>query len=133
MLSLLISIPISAFGVWLLARTVGLFRRFKASRGWWIVLIAIQFAGGYVGFRLAYLDLKISPTFRWVGAPMPIGFFALEGERWTDFVPPLLVQLPNLLADIFTPIVILSILLLLAWRWRGRRGLCGPAANRRME
>jgi hypothetical protein len=121
MLSVLISLPLIALGAWLLWKIVALFRYGSAGRAWWIAMVVIIPAGGIAGYRLARLDLRMSETFRWVGVPMPIGFFQLEEGRWTDFIPPFPVQLLNLLVDVLVPIMVLLGVLLLTWRL-GNRG-----------
>ena len=121
MLSIFISLPLVALEAWLLRKIVALFRRGSAGRVWWIAMAVIIPAGGIAGYRLARLDLRMSETFRWVGVPMPIGFFQLEEGRWTDFIPPFPVQLLNLLVDVLIPIMVLLVVLLLTWRL-GHRG-----------
>lgn len=121
MLSILITIPLALFGGWLVWRTGALLRRQKASWGWWLALAIVFLGGGYLGFRLGCLDLKVSPTFRWVGVPMPIVFFQLEGQNWTDFVLPTPIQWLNLLADVLIPVCILTGFLRLTWRLK-RKG-----------
>ncbi len=118
MLSLFISIPIAALALWLLGNTTRRMWRLRASRAWWAGLIIIVLAGGYAGFRLGYHEIQASVTLRWVGLPLPIGFFALEGERWTDFIPPPPVQWMNFIADILIPILVLLIPLAIVWRRR---------------
>jgi hypothetical protein len=129
MLSVFISIPVAALGAWLVWRSIKFFRHHKADRSWWVALAVILVGGGYLGFRLGCLDLRVSPSFRWVGLPLPIGFFQLEGDRWTDFVPPPPIQWLNLLADILVPIIVLLALLLLAWRWGPARSPADSGAN----
>jgi hypothetical protein len=116
MLSAFISVLLIGIVLWVLWTTIGLFRRASARGGWWTALIVIVTAGGVAGYRLARVDLRISGTFRWVGLPMPIGFFQLEEGRWTDFVPPFPVQLLSLLADVLVPIALMLSVLLLTWR-----------------
>ena len=118
MLSFLISIPIIALALWLTVRTAFRMLRLKASWTWWTALSVIVLLGGYAGFRLGYCEIQTSPTFRWVGLPLPIGFFAFEGDHWTDFIPPQPVQWMNFLADILSPILILVIPLAVIWRTR---------------
>jgi hypothetical protein len=60
--------------------------------------------------------------------PLPIGFFQLEDEHWTDFIPPPSIQCLNLLGDILTPVVIMLGVLLLVWRWRAK-GRTQPAPD----
>jgi hypothetical protein len=116
MLGPLISIPLIGLAVRLCWKVVALFRRGSAGTYWWIAFLFIVAAGASGGYRLARVDLRVSPTFRWVGLPMPIGFFQLEEGRWTDFIPPLPIQLLNLLADVVVPITVLLPCLLLTWR-----------------
>lgn len=116
MLGPLISIPLIGLGVWLCWKVAALFRRGSAWTCWWIAFLVIVTAGAIGGYGLARVDLRVSPTFRWVGLPMPIGFFQLEEGRWTDFIPPLPIQLLNLLADVLVPITVLLTCLLLTWR-----------------
>jgi hypothetical protein len=75
---------------------------------------------GYAGYRLGYCEIQTSPTFRWAGLPLPIGFFVLEGDHWTDFIPPPPVQWTNFLADILAPVLILVIPFFVIWRRRDR-------------
>jgi hypothetical protein len=118
MLTFLVSIPIIALAPWLVARTVLRMLRLKASWTWWAALSVTVLLGGYAGYRLGDYDLQTSPTFRWVGLPLPIAFFVLEGDHWTDLIPPEPVQWMNSLADTLSPILLLVIPLAVIWRRR---------------
>jgi hypothetical protein len=120
MVSFLISIPLIALTLWLVARTTLRMWRLKAGWRWWTVLGGIVLCGGYAGFRLGYCEIQVSPTFRWGGLPLPIGFFELEGDRWTDFIPPPPVQWTNFLADILSPVLLSAIPVAIFW-WRRAR------------
>lgn len=106
MFALLISLPISVAALWLGVDTMLRMRRLKVGWAWWAGLGGVVFFGGCAGFWLGNYELQISPSLRWVGLPMPIGFFVLEGESWTDFIPPRPIQWLNLLADCLGPILI---------------------------
>jgi phosphatidylserine synthase len=133
MLGICISVPIVALSGWLLWKSVTLFHRHNAGWSWWVALVVVFIAGAFGGYRLARVDLMVSPTFRWVGLPMPIGFFQLEGDRWTDFIPPVPVQLLNLLADMLIPVMILLSGLLLAWRLTRSTRPAPPGANQHLQ
>jgi uncharacterized membrane protein len=133
MLGIFISIPIAAFSGWVAWKSVALFRRHNVAWSWWIALVVLFIAGAFAGYRLARVDLLVSPSFRWVGLPMPIGFFQLDGDRWTDFIPPLPVQLLNLLADMLIPATILLGGLLLVWRLIRSARPAPPGANQHLQ
>ena len=133
MLGIFISIPIAAFSGWVAWKSVALFRCHNAAWTWWTALVVFFVAGAFAGYRLARLELMVSPSFRWVGLPMPIGFFQLEGDRWTDFVPPFPIQLLNLFADILIPATILLSSLLLAWRIKRNARPAPPGANQHLQ
>ena len=127
MLSFLFSIPILAAAGWLTAKTVARMWRLKAGWAWWGTLGVVVAAGAYAGFRLALCEFQTAPNFRWVGLPLPSGFFVWEEDRWTDFIPPPPVQWTNLPADVLAPVLVLMIPLFLFWRRRERvRGIPGP-------
>jgi hypothetical protein len=121
MLSLLISIPIIGLALWLILRIAVSLSKKRAGPLPWITFIAIILAGGYVGFQLAHYDLRVSSTFRWIGVPMPVAFFQLEGEHWTDFVPPSPIQWLNLITDTFIPIIVLLFPWMVALQWCCRK------------
>lgn len=53
------------------------------------ILIVTALVGLVIGFWLGFgFDYQPSETIRVVGCPLPIVFFGLEGDRWTDFVVP---------------------------------------------
>jgi hypothetical protein len=129
MVSFLISIPIIALALWLVPGTTRRMWQLKAGWRWWTALGVIVLCGGYAGFRLGHCEIQISPTLRWGGLPLPIGFFALEDDRWTDFIPPPPVQCTNFLADILTPVLLLAIPLAIVWRRRARAASTEAGAN----
>lgn len=120
MVSFLFSIPIIALALLLVAQITLRMWRLKAGLKWWGALGVIVLCGGYAGFRHGYCEIQVSPTLRWGGLPLPIGFFALEGDRWTDFIPPPPIQWMNFLADILSPVLISAIPLAIIWRRRAR-------------
>jgi hypothetical protein len=120
MLSFLISIPTIAVAVFFTARTARRMWRLKAGWAWWSALCLVVCIGAYIGCRLGYYEIQTSPTFRWVGLPLPIGFFVLEGEHWTDFIPPPPIQWTNFLADILAPVLVLLIPFFVIWRRRDK-------------
>jgi len=131
MLSFLISIPIIALALWLVAGTTFRMWQLKAGWRWWATLIVIAVCGGYAGFRLGYCEIQTSPTFRWGGLPLPVAFFALEGDHWTDFIPPPPIQWTNFLADILSPVLLSAIPL--AVIWRRRAGIASTEAGANLE
>jgi len=120
MVSFLISLPVIGLAGWLLAATTSRMWRLSAGWGWWVTLGLIVLLGGYAGYRLGRCEIQPSATFRWEGLPLPIGFFALEGDRWTDFIPSPPIQWTNLLADILSPVLLMAIPLAIIWRRRAR-------------
>jgi hypothetical protein len=120
MLSFLVSIPIIAAAVIFTARTARLMWRLKAGWKWWSALCLLVCVGVSAGCRLGYCEIQTSPTFRWAGLPLPIGFFVLEGDHWTDFIPPPEIQWTNFLADILAPVLVLVIPFLVVWRRRDK-------------
>ena len=129
MLSFLISLPIISLALWLVAGTASRMWRLGAGWKWWATLSLVVLLGGYGGYRLGYWELQASPTLRWIGVPLPIGFFALEGVSWTDFVPPPPIQWANFLADILSPILLLAIPLAHIWRRRARNAQAQAGAD----
>ena len=129
MLSVPLSIAIVCLALWLGYRSFTRLWHGKASRGWWAAMFTIIAAGGYAGFRLGFLDMRVSPTLRWVGVPFPIALFQLEGDHWTDFVPPHPIQWLMLLADILIPIPIMLCFALIIWNRRGKSKEVEPGAN----
>jgi hypothetical protein len=122
MLSFLVSIPIIAAAVFFGAKTARRMWRLKAGWVWWGALCLAVCLGAYAGCRLGFYEMQTSPTFRWVGLPLPIGFFVLEGDNWTDFIPPSPVQWANLLADILAPVLVLVVPFFVIWRRRDAPG-----------
>lgn len=129
MLSFVFSIPIIALALWLVTRTTRRMWRLKAGWRSWTALGMILVCRSYAGFRLGYCEIQISPTIRWGGLPLPIGFFALEDGSWTDFIPPPPIQWTNFLADILLPVLILVIPLVVVWRKRARAASPDVEAN----
>jgi len=131
MVSFLISIPIIALALWLLGGTASRMWQLKAGWKWWATLVVIVVCGGYAGFRLGYCEIQTSPTFRWGGLPLPIGFLVLEDGHWTDFIPPPPIQWTNFLADILSPILLVAIPLAILWWRRARTASTEAEANPR--
>ncbi len=121
MLSLVLTVPIIVFGIWLIVRVCCLFWQYKAKFYWWLGLLAILLAGVFGGWRLSHLDLRLSPEIRLGGVPFPIGFLKWEGDHWTDFVPPYPNQWINIVADIFLPIILMLFPLFAIWKRRKTR------------
>jgi hypothetical protein len=134
MVSFLISLPIIGLAWWLVAGTTSRMWRLRAGWAWWATLSLLVLLGGYAGYRLGRCEIQTSATFRWGGLPLPIAFFALEGDRWTDFIPPPPVQWTNLLADILAPVLLMAIPLAIIWRRKarmhlGRQGLTSGSSQ----
>jgi hypothetical protein len=63
----------------------------RAGTGWWLILILAWVVGASVGVWSTFsFEYYLSPKTRVLGAPMPIGFFHLEGppgeEQWADYI-----------------------------------------------
>ncbi|MCE5267138.1 MAG: hypothetical protein LLG00_04560 [Planctomycetaceae bacterium] len=130
MMSLLISLPIIVLATWLIFKSFrGLWRR-KKGRRWCPLFVTLLIGGAYAGFCLGCCDVHVTPTFRWVGLPLPVCFFQLEDRQWVDFVPPAAVQLTNRVADALTPIIIVLAPLIIADGLLSRRARLSPIPNR---
>jgi hypothetical protein len=105
-MSLLLALPIIAFALHLCLGTARNMRKARAHGGWWTVFILLVLAGGCAGHWLAMQEIQAGPGLRWTGLPLPIGFFVLEGDHWTDFIPPAPIQLTNYLADLLAPVLV---------------------------
>lgn len=117
-MSLLLSLPIIAFALHLCLRTFRNLRNGRAHGGWWVAFILLVLAAGSAGHWLAMQEIQAGPELRWTGLPLPIGLFVLEGENWTDFIPPAPIQLTNHLADLLAPVLLGALLFHCIWRRR---------------
>jgi hypothetical protein len=98
------------------------------------LLLAIGIgAGAGVGTQLEY---HLNPRSRVPGFPVPLVVFVLEGENWTDFVPPTPVQYgavaANILAAVATALIPLTIAARIVER-RKRRASCTNGVRARLK
>jgi len=94
-------------------------QRFNAA--WWVafgvsVILGVR-TGAWVGTQLEY---PINARTRVVGFPLPLAVFVLEGEHWTDFVPPDHVQHALVAANVLSVMALALIPLAVAARVAGR-------------
>jgi hypothetical protein len=65
------------------------FRVRRCSRREKVALWTVMLIGAGFGFWLgAIFQYQVDSRTRFVGFPLPIAFFRLESDRWTDFVTP---------------------------------------------
>ena len=98
---LLILIIIALLG-WANVAIIRRFRSQVAGWGWWTSLLLLWTAGATIGvWGGFFFEYLACPTLRVCGAPVPVGFFHLEGppgqQQWIDFITPapLLFALSN--------------------------------------
>lgn len=120
-MSALLALPVVAFCVLEMAITARLLWQQSRSVWWWIGFLCLGVLGSVIGWKLGFLEIRVSPRHRWAGVPFPIGFFVWEGDRWTDFVPPPGLQFLHLCADIALAIGVLVFPFLICVWLAGRR------------
>lgn len=67
-------------------------RRRRDIKSWYIFLFLIMTGiciGAVAGTQIEY---NFNPKTQILGFPFPLAVFVLEGEQWTDFVQPSLIQ-----------------------------------------
>lgn len=112
-----IVIAISCLGGWLVVATMKRLRRHRFGTRWWIAAGLLVLLGAMVG-RWAAMDFEYQPCpqARIIGFPVPVAFFILEDDQWTDFVPPLIIQYGAVAADmIFAIAFVLMPLSVCSW------------------
>jgi len=89
----LIILAIIALLGWANIATIRRFRSRAAGWGWWAAVLMLWTAGIVIGIWGGFFfEYQSSPTLRVIGAPVPVGFFHLEGppgnQQWIDFITP---------------------------------------------
>ncbi len=97
----LVALALIALSGWTFYRIVRVLRHGAAAPVWWAVFALFTLAGVVLGIWLAFsFEYQASPRMRIVSFPLPIGFFAWEEDRWTDFVTPEWYMYPALAANV---------------------------------
>jgi hypothetical protein len=100
--------------------------RFDAK--WWVVFALFVAIGIGVGaWGGTQLEYHPNPKTRVLGFPVPLVVFVLEGENWTDFVPPTPVQYGAVAANVLAAVAVVLIPLAITARILGRRKAGCPA------
>jgi hypothetical protein len=111
----LIVISLLALSCSLIYVTFRRLRRRRATRSWWIASGSLLLAGLAVGIWFAFFfEYQPSAKLRVFSFPLPLVFFVLEGDRWTDFVPPSSVLYPGLAANVVATVAVILLPLFLA-------------------
>ena|SRR5688572_13965785 len=111
----LIVISLLALSCWLIYATFRRLRRRRARRSWWIASGSLLLAGLALGIWFAFfLEYQPSAKLRVFSFPLPLVFFVLEGDRWTDFVPPSAVLYPGLAANVLATVAVVLLPVLLS-------------------
>lgn len=108
-MALLFPLLLLILSIWVVCSTIGHLRRSGAKRGWWAAFACLCLAGIWLGWSMTVMQYQPSPTLQVHGLPLPVGFFVLEGDGWTDFIPT--YQWLNTLANICTWTAILLLTL----------------------
>ena len=77
-----------------------------------------------------YFSYHPSSTVLFYGAPIPFMFFQLEGNNWTDFPPPPLIQFFIIITNFFI-LTAITVIPILIWTFFARKPQTeqGAAAN----
>lgn len=82
-------------------------RRHHVAPVWWVGLACFVVLGLCVGIWAGVLlEYQPNARLRIQGFPVPLGIFVWEKDRWTDFVPPRLVQYGAVLANVLAAIAL---------------------------
>ncbi len=100
-------------------------RRLNAK--WWVVVSVFVVIGvGLGSWSGTQLEYHPNPKVRVLGFPVPLVVFVLEGENWTDFVPPTPVQYGAVAANVLTAVAVVLIPLAISARITGGKKVTCP-------
>jgi hypothetical protein len=104
-----------AMAVFMLRYVFHSLRRHQLFARWWIATVCILLLAIGIGLWSATrLEYQLNVKTRVIGFPLPLVVFVLEGNRWTDFVPPSVTQtclvVTNVLISIAVALLPLGIL-----------------------
>lgn len=114
---LFIVILIACVAGWSVVATMLRLRRHRFGAKWWVAAGLLTVLGAIGGmWTTMYLEYEVCTRARAVGWPVPVVVFVLEGDQWTDFVPPTIVQYGAVAADTMVGIA-LALMPVTIWSW----------------
>jgi len=92
---------------WPIYWVVAELRRHHVAPVWWIGFACFVVLGLCAGIWAGVLlEYQPNARLRIQGFPIPLGIFVWEQDRWTDFMPPRVVQYGAVLANVLAAIAL---------------------------
>ncbi len=80
--------------------------KLRVNWRWWLTGAVLSSVGLILGIQYGLSEYQASPTFGFVGIPIPLVIFHLEDGQWIDFVHAAPVTLLGMSANVLSWIVV---------------------------